>query len=253
MKKFKNSSWQNVSKWYSGKVGEDGSYFHKTVIFPKINELIDDLKGSKILDLGCGEGVLSRELKGYSEYLGYDLSSNLVEEAKKKNENHNCKFIQGDVSKSLEISKDYFTHAFIILALQNIENYLGVFENASKGLKSGGKYIIVLNHPYFRIPKSTSWEIDYAERRQYRKVSRYMSEHKIRIDMTPGSESLHKVTYSFHRSLSQLSFGLNENGFEISLIDEWNSEKVSHGKYSDMENFARDEIPMFMCIIAVKR
>lgn len=254
MKKFKsrNTSWQNVNKWYSKKVGEKGHYFQENVVFPNLKEIVGPLKESKILDLGCGEGVLSRELFGFKEYLGVDMSKGLIESAFEKNRSNDVNFTVGDISRRLELGLEYFTHAFVILALQNVENFYGVFDNAYRALKKGGKMFIVINHPHFRIPKSTAWGIDSKNRRQYRQVFRYMSEHKIRIDMNPGSRTSKEFTYSFHRSLNDLSLGLKDNGFHIESIYEWSSNKQSEGRFAEMENFARDEIPMFMCIVAIK-
>ncbi len=249
----RNTSWQNVNKWYSKKVGEKGHYFQENVVFPNLKEITGPLKDSKILDLGCGEGVLSRELFGYKDYLGVDMSKGLIESAFDKSRDGNANFTVGDISRRLELGLEYFTHAFIILALQNVEDFYGVFDNAFRALKKGGKFYIVINHPHFRIPKSTSWEVDSVNKRQYRQVFRYMSEHKIRIDMNPGNRTSKEFTYSFHRSLNDISLGLKDNGFVIESIYEWCSNKASEGKFGDMENFARDEIPMFMCIVATKK
>jgi hypothetical protein len=46
---------------------------------------------------------------------------------------------------------------------------------------------------------------------------------------------------------------LFENGFAIEKIEEWTSEKQSEGKMARAENRARDEFPMFMAILAVKK
>ena len=118
-------------------------------------------------------------------------------------------------------------------------------------LKPEGKFIIVLNHPYFRIPKKTSWGIDVANRVQYRRVDRYLTPQSIPITIHPGQQNS-PVTWSFHRPLSDYSRALNLTGMSISLIEEWVSDKVSQGSAAVMENTARQEIPLFMGILAAK-
>jgi ubiquinone/menaquinone biosynthesis C-methylase UbiE len=248
----KNTSWQNVSGWYSEKVGQTGHYFHEQVILPNLIAIMDLDENSTILDLACGEGVLARTMPKFKGYLGIDLSRSLIEEAKKKTYLDKMIYQVGDVSKKLEVVNAPYSHCTIVLALQNIENYIQVFKNAYSALEKNGKFYIVLNHPYFRIPKSSSWEMDKETGYQYRKISRYFSEHKIRIDMTPGQEKNKEITYSFHRSLHDIVGGLKQSGFVVSDILEWVSNKKSVGKFADSENFARDEFPMFMCIECTK-
>lgn len=251
---IKNTSWDNVNKWYGNRVGEKGHYYQQKIIFPRILELIEFKKDLKILDLGCGEGVLSRYLsdKDYNKYLGIDLSKNLVEQAKIKNKDSRNEFLMLDVSRKLSLNNKDFDYALFILSLQNIDDYDSALRNVSNLLRKNGKLLIVLNHPSFRIPKSSSWEVDTKSMHQYRRVFRYMTEHKIRIDMTPGSKQKSEYTYTFHRSLQDYSLSLFNNGLVIERIYEWTSDKESSGSLANVENFARNEIPMFMCLIVNK-
>lgn len=185
------------------------------------------------------------------DYVGVDLAVNLIEEAKSLQTNRKHEFIHADVSKPLELNRTFSVCA-VILALQNIEDIMGVFENAFRHLSPEGRLVIVLNHPYYRIPKFTSWEIDDQNDIQYRRVDRYMSNMRIPIDMTPGSASQKEFTTSFHYNLQYISECLLDSGFSIELIQEWVSNKTSEGKAAKMENRARQEFPMFMCIAARK-
>lgn len=110
----------------------------------------------------------------------------------------------------------------------------------------------MLNHPAFRIPHESSWGWDEKEKKQYRRVERYLSELKADINMQPGKKS-GVYTVSFHRPLQYYFKALNKAGFLISLAEEWNSHKKSQpGPRSAAEDIARKEIPLFMCLVAVK-
>jgi hypothetical protein len=127
-----------------------------------------------------------------------------------------------------------------------------VFKNAHDHLAPDGKLLLILNHPCFRIPKQSSWEIDEENRIQYRRINRYLSSFKAPIQMNPSQKESSSVTWSFHHSLSYYSECLFHNGFAILKIEEWISDKRSVGKKAGMENRAREEFPLFLAILAKK-
>lgn len=248
---MQDTSWEKSSNWYKKIVGDDGHYFHQTIIFPKIKQLIDFSKINSVLDLACGQGIFERQIDQNKEYIGIDISRSLIKEASQKSLNRRHQFLVSDVSKDLPLKKNDFDLVIIILALQNIKNINGVIKNASKHLKKGGKFLIILNHPIFRIPRQSAWGVDNQNKIQYRRIDRYMSNLEIPISTNPGKFQKSEITWSFHNPLSKYSQLLFENGFLIEKIDEWVSEKKSTGPMAKMEDRARNEIPMFMAIVAI--
>ena len=75
---------------------------------------------------------------------------------------------------------------------------------------------------------------------------------EIPINMHPGEKSS-PITWSFHLPIEEYSKMLFESGFYIEKIEEWTSEKKSVGKMARAENRAREEFPMFMTILAVRK
>ena len=250
---MQDTSWEKSSKWYKKIVGDSGHYFHQAIIFPKIKQLIDFNKTKSVLDLACGQGIFERQIDPKKEYVGVDISKSLIEEAKQKSLNENHKFLVADVSKTLPLKENYFDLVTIILALQNIKNIEGVTENACRHLKVGGRFLIVLNHPVFRIPRQSSWGVDLHSKTQYRRIDRYMSCLEIPIATNPGKFQKSELTWSFHSPLSKYSQILFENGFLIEKIEEWVSDKKSTGPMAKMEDRSRNEIPMFMAMLAIKK
>lgn len=250
----KQTSWEPVGKWYKDVVGEDGHYYHQKIILPGVLKLLEiqDSATNSILDLACGQGVLARQLPQNVFYTGIDLSPTLIKAAKAMDKNPHHEFIIGDISKKLPIKKTDYSHAAIILALQNIESADKILVNASHHLKPNGKLTLVLNHPFFRIPRQSSWEVDEAKKIQYRRIDRYYSEMKIPIQAHPSKGEASPTTWSFHHPLSSYTRWLGEAGFYIQSIEEWCSDKQSTGKNAKMENRSREEFPLFMAILAVK-
>jgi len=248
-----STSWEKSSKWYKKIVGDEGHYFHQAVIFPKLAKLINYKSAKSVLDLACGQGIFERQINPETEYVGVDISRSLIEEAKRKSLSNKHIFLTTDASKNLPVEENHFDLAVIILALQNIRNFEGVIINAKKHLRKGGKFVMILNHPMFRIPRQTAWGVDEKSKIQYRRVDKYMSEMEIPILTNPGSFEKSEKTWSFHHCLSKYSEELFRNGFAIERIDEWVSDKKSTGGKAKMENRSREEIPMFMAIVAEKR
>ncbi|HOX96206.1 MAG TPA: methyltransferase domain-containing protein [Candidatus Woesebacteria bacterium] len=247
----KDTSWQKSAKWYGEIVGEKGHFFHQTLVIPGVLRLLDIRQGDRLLDVACGQGVLARRLPGEVTYLGVDLSHGLLADAKRMDKNKKHKYIVADVTKSIPVAEKY-NKAAIVLALQNIKEPEQTIKLTGEKMDKGGKLCIVLNHPCFRIPRQSSWEVDPKNKLQSRKINRYMSPMEIPINMHPGDKSS-PVTWSYHLPLESYSEMLFENGFLIEKIEEWTSEKKSEGKMAKSENRAREEFPLFMAITAVRK
>ena len=250
----KDTSWQGVKTWYNKIVGSDGHYYHEHVVMPGVLKLLQLKPDNSLVDLGCGQGVLSRNIPPVADYLGLDLSAGLIGEAKRKNKKPQFQFETVDVARPIHQAEPIFTHAAIVLALQNMENAQTALNNAARFLVPGGKLVIVLNHPCFRIPRQSGWDVEGRTKIQYRWINKYLSPMKIPITMHPGkmrdsrSSENSAVTWSFHHSLQDYSQMLNKAGFVITKMEEWTSDKESEGKAAKQENRARAEFPLFMAL-----
>lgn len=249
----KDTSWQPVSDWYKSSVGDQGHYYHQHVVLPETLRLLNLQADSSLLDLGCGQGVLARSIPETVYYQGLDAAKSLITYAKERAKNELHHFTVADVTRvTIPIQKKDFTHATIILALQNMNNDLGALKNAAAHLQVGGKLAIVLNHPCFRIPRQSSWGVDEAKKTQYRRVDRYFSPLEIPIAAHPGQPNS-ATTLSFHRPLQHYFQILNTSGFAVTNLEEWTSDKQSIGKAAKMENRGRREFPLFLTLVAIKQ
>jgi len=252
----KKTSWGTVADWYDEMLLDSDSY-QKQVIMPNIIRIINPKKGISIIDIACGQGYFSQTFaQNGAKVIGCDISKELIKIAKNNSikekeieyfvsSSDNLPFMNGESRK--------VDFAVMILALQNIENLSGTLSECARILKPNGRLVIVLNHPAFRIPKNSSWE--WNEQKQYRRIDAYMSDQQFKIDMTPSEtdSSKKKFTVSFHRPLQVYFKALNKAGFAVSRLEEWISHKKSQaGPRSVEEDRLRKEIPMFICIEAVR-
>ena len=244
-----DSSWETSSEWYDKIVGKEGHYYHQQVILPNILRLLNiaSSPSPRILDLGCGQGVLARELPKSAYYVGVDLSPALITMAKKYSQHT---FFVGDAAKPLPIQEKNFTHAVFLLSLQNIADGAAALKNTSGHLANGGKLLLVLNHPCFRIPRQSSWGIDEKKKLQYRRIDAYYSSMEIPIYTQPLKNKC--ATVSYHHPLSTYTKWLHEAGLYMETIEEWLSNKKSSGAAARMENRCREEFPLFLAIAARK-
>jgi ubiquinone/menaquinone biosynthesis C-methylase UbiE len=190
--------------------------------------------------------VLARSIPPGTRYVGVDIAPSLVRSAKLKSKHP---FYVSDITKPLTLKEAPFSHAAMLLAAQNLEHVEGAFTNGASNLKPHGKFIIVMNHPCFRIPRQSSWGVDEPKKLQYRRVDLYMSPLKIPIQTNPGQQDKSATTWSFHHPLSYYFQKLAQAGFIIETVEEWVSDKKSTGSKAAMENRSRKEFPLFLAIL----
>lgn len=246
----KDTSWEKVNEWYDDAVGRHGHYYHQHVILPNLLRLLN--RADHVLDVGCGQGILARELSKEVHYCGLDSSSSLIAKAKALTPSRKADFFVHDAERPFTLNKQPFSHAVIILALQNMRKTQAVIENIYKVLVKQGKLLIVLNHPCFRIARQSGWSIDDKKKLQSRRIDSYMSSMEIPIQANPSKGEVSSQTITFHHPLSFYSKILHDAGFCIDLIEEWCSDKTSTGGAARMENRARKEFPLFLAIVAKK-
>ncbi len=246
-----NTSWGEVANWYDELLEKTEGTFQKEVILPNLLRLLDPKKDEVILDLACGQGFFTREIfKTGAKIAGSDISKELISIAI-ANSPRDINFHVSPADNISYLANRSVDKIIIVLALQNIENFQGVLAECSRILKPKGRLLIVMNHPAFRVPKSTSWEYSETDHVQFRRVDRYMSEKRERIEMNPGDKNAKKFTVTFHRPLQVYFKALYKNNFYVARLEEWTSHKESKpGPRAFAENQARKEIPMFMVMDA---
>lgn len=248
---MKHTSWSKVGKWYASGTKKGGHTYHKSVIFPSIAHCHPTNSSARVIDFGCGSGVLLKYLPKGTLYNGYDIAKTLLDIAQ-ESAPRGATFSYADVTRPIpHLVQHSYTHAYAILSLQNMENGEGCIKNASQALREKGLFVIVLNHPCFRIPRQSSWENDARNKVTYRRISHYRSPLSIPITMHPGHRKS-AITWSFHHPLSDYFQWLQNAGFCVKEVNELYSHKTSQGSHASEENRARNEIPLFMAICAQK-
>lgn len=114
-------------------------------------KLLGDLRGRSVLDLACGEGFYSRQLKlsGAQHTLGVDLSSQMIELARQqeKREPLGIEYLVSDASEvELKNPVDLILAAYLINYAQNQSELSKMAKAMAKNLKAGGRVVMVNNN-----------------------------------------------------------------------------------------------------------
>lgn len=248
MNKKDETSWGGASNWYTTHLEKKADTYQRQVILPNVLRILEIKKGQKIIDIACGPGFFSRAFfNAGAKVTGVDISQELIIQAKNLSDEQIDYRICGADNLSFS-DNNVYDLATIILALQNIEDMDKTLAEASRVLKEGGRLVLVLMHPAFRIPSRSSWGYDEKNKTQYRRIDGYLTKSKSKLLVHP-SKIDSPITLSYHHSIQDLSLSLNKNDLLISRIEEWISDKKSqNGPRRVAEDVARTEIPLFMMI-----
>ena len=237
-----------MADWYDGWVGDKGSIHHTKLAIPAVMELLKVKPNEKVLDIGCGQGVLAQYIvSAQGLYTGVDVSEQLIKIAKNR-KLENANFLRGD-ARRLNLSG--FDAAVMLLSIQDMDPLDQAIASAAKALGTRGRLIIFMNHPAFRIPRQSGWGWDEGRKLQYRRIDRYLT--PLAVPMKAYSSQQTGVTISFHRPLQSYVNTLNDYGFVIDRMLEIPTYKVSQpGPNARAENLSFREIPQFLAIRAKK-
>ncbi len=254
----KDTSWDRVADWYDGLLEDRGSDHYENVILPGALRLLEPAPGMRVLDLACGQGVLSRRLAALgTDVVGVDAAPSLIGSARARNEQlpSNITPPRYEVCDARDIAPLALHDAdaaVCVMALSNIDPLDGVMRGVATALKPGGAFVWIIVHPAFRAAGQTSWGWDTGRKTQYRRVDGYLSPGQKAIVMNPGGRG-DVTTLSFHRPLQAYVQAMSKYGLLVERLEEWPSLRAStSGPRAAEENRARREIPLFLGVRAVK-
>jgi SAM-dependent methyltransferase len=214
---------------------------------PTIKTMLPNLKGKRILDLGCGNGGMSKYfIENGAEYvLALDISKNMIEEAKQKNNHSNITYeVLG--MEDLNKIKEKFDMVFSSLAFHYIEDFNKLINDISNLLYDGGILLFSQEHP-IATAAILSEEIDKKieiNNKRYYLISDYNLNGKRK---TLWNNS---VVTKYHRNFSLTINTLIQNNFNIMEIEE---SKPSEEAIRLVEKYKyQNDRPYFLFIKAMK-
>ncbi|MGH7856209.1 MAG: class I SAM-dependent methyltransferase [Candidatus Binatia bacterium] len=180
------------------------------------------LEGARVLDLGCGEGYLSRFLAplGPAAITGIDLSASLVEVARDRCDAGNVSF-RVDDARTLHSVEDASVDVVVSqMAMMDIADHSATFSAVRRVITPAGAFVFSLLHPCFqsptRLPDEPPFLTDEAGERIACLAWRYAEEGHF----SSGGTGVRGHVGSYHRMLSTYANDLVGAGFRLERLEE---------------------------------
>jgi len=182
---------------------------------PFVFEACGELDGRSVLDIGCGEGYCARELKrrGAGDYLGIDLSAQMIEAAQAQDaqdkygiEYQACDVVEFQPERQFDLCVAVFLFNYL-----RTEDMQRVFSMVHDALTPQGEFIFSVPHPLFPFVRSTKeapFYFDSAGKNYFADVNQ-----KLEGEIWKRSgEPLH--VQCVHKKFSDYFTGLKLAGFD---------------------------------------
>ena len=153
-------AWQTNAKFWDDYMGDESNYFHRDLVRPHTEELLDVREGELILDIACGNGNFSERLaKKGARVVAFDYSGNMIHLAKKRRASslnmvdfHVCDAGDYTALKRLQAERP-FDKAVSNMALMDIYDIEPLFKAVYEMLVKGGCFVFSMHHPCFTYPQ----------------------------------------------------------------------------------------------------
>lgn len=247
------TSWDPLAHWYDGWMGAGGSKYHRFLAVPAVLDLLLPQPGETILDVGAGQGVLAPFIaKAGARYVGVDASARLLHLARKHHGKHGV-FVRGDARCLYtipQLRQGMFDAVVFLLSIQDMDPLDAVIASTAWALQFGGRVVVLMTHPCFRVPRQSGWGWDAGRKLQFRRIDRYLTRLAVPMKAYPGREA--GVTRSFHRPLHEYVNNLAEHGLLVDALQEIPSAiRLPWRKRAQPSGALQHEIPLFLALRAI--
>jgi ubiquinone/menaquinone biosynthesis C-methylase UbiE len=155
----------------------DSNDYRNHFLLPRMLALVGDVRGRRILDLGCGEGGYARELaRRGAHVVGVDGSARLIEVARARASEAglpSIRFVHANASALREIASESIDIVVAAMSLMDVEDYDAAIAEAHRVLVDRGGLAMSITHPCFSAPVS-AWVRDGAHGLRHFAVDRYL-------------------------------------------------------------------------------
>jgi SAM-dependent methyltransferase len=195
---------------------------------PFVMALCEPLKGYTLLDIGCGEGYVGRELlkRGAATIHGIDISESMIEKAQEEKQKQNLGNATYEV-RDIRGLRDGEFQVDTVLAMF-LFNYLNaadtaeVMKKAYSQLKPGGHFIFSVPHPSLAFLKQDKFPFYFEKRGGYFSGRNILFPGEIwrRDGISVGVQCVHKTFEDYFAAMRYAGFISMPEVHELHITDE---------------------------------
>jgi ubiquinone/menaquinone biosynthesis C-methylase UbiE len=234
-------AYDEIADWYSAR--KRGSYEFR-IQLPAILNLIGNLGGKSLLDIGCGPGLYSVEFarRGANVH-GLDISRKMLDKARNNAKMTNTTLrLQKTDAHFLPFMDESFDIAVLILTILNVK----MIQEVARVLRSDGLLLFSDTHPI--VESKGKWESDGVG--AGRIIEDYFSQDKRKWRIEPVPDQTITLKY-YTRTVGQCVNMIADAGFEILRIAEPKPERDV--EKADLLHYDRcSRVPYFIVYLAQK-
>lgn len=212
--------------------------------WPSLRALVPNLRGRRVLDLGCGFGWFCRwaAAQGARHVTGIDVSERMLARAVAETAAGVVTYRQADL-EHLSLAGGSFDFVYSSLAFHYISHLEALFGQVHGALLGTGRLVFSVEHPVFTAPTRPEWQVDTEGRRTW-SLDGYLDEGP-RSTMWLGARVIKQ-----HRTLGTYLALLRQTGFELEHLEEWGPDDAQLAADPSLGDERRR--PTFM-IVAARR
>jgi SAM-dependent methyltransferase len=210
--------------------------FHRELFLPLVPP-----PGRRTLDLGCGEGRVSRDLKAMGHHVvGVDLSPTILAAAREADPSIDT--CLADAAR-LPFADGSFDCVIAFMSLQDVDDMAAAIEESARVLEPGGRLCLAIVHP---LNSAGAFEGDEPDS-PFTIGGSYLESSYYEDNVVRGG--LEMTFVSAHRSMSAYAEALAEAGF---LIERLREPPVPEHAMTRPANSRWARVPLFLHLRALK-
>ena len=202
--------WEQHARWWQHTFTGGADPEYEEQILPLVARHVSGAR--RVLDIGCGEGQVSRRLAGPGvDIVGFDPTRSQIAAAVARGGGPRYARARAE---ALPARTGAFDAVVLCLALEHVDEIDLAFREVARVLTPGGRFVLLLAHPLLQAPGS-GWVEDQIAGDHVWRIGAYLTEQAEIDEVAPG------VHLRFvHRPLSRYVHAMGRAGLLIDDMEE---------------------------------